>query len=608
MRYLLPSAPCDRCGQPAPRFSSADRVAVDLDLDQPTALLVTVGVHLCTVCRHYFRCQPPFLRPDGCYTNRVIATAVAAATRDGMALRRVPERLARDFWVRPSERSIRRWCRAYRAGFDFPADYQPWVVAEFSGILCVDELYQGELALLLAVDPAAPEGDRLVGYQLTREPVDAATVDAFLERLGAAGIHPAEVITDGSPLYPAVVAKVWPTAAHQLCLVHESRRLTRAALDVINRVRKELPVPPARPRRQSGGPARSFPPTDDPADVTYQRWQARRAARQAGIAAVHELARCGNSQRAIARQLGLNRRTVHTWLQLPPPTEAGAERTATWRELRLPDEATQRRQSRDERWAAIQELAAAGLSYTAIAAEVGLHRVTVSTWLRHGPPRHGPASATLACVEPPCAVPAAGNDAAPPPAPWTSWEEVRQVRDALRAHRFLLVRRTEHLNPEQQTEVDALLSGPAGSALGVARRFLEEWFALWHTPEGQRRSMRDAEQRYQAWRTRPEYQALPPLRRLLATLTQERFARLGAFLGDPTWEATNNGAERAGRAFRHQQAPHFNLRTEPEIEGAILVAACQRKATITERVVPAAARSGRGRRPRTTPTCERLAA
>ena len=51
---------------------------------------------------------------------------------------------------------------------DFATDYQPWVVESFSGILCVDEVYQGKLALLLAVDPAAPDGDRLVGYELVQ--------------------------------------------------------------------------------------------------------------------------------------------------------------------------------------------------------------------------------------------------------------------------------------------------------------------------------------------------------------------------------------------------------------------------------------------------------
>ena len=53
---------------------------------------------------------------------------------------------------------VRRWCHEYTESLDFE-DYQSQVVEEFSGILCVDEVYQGELALLLAVDPAVPDGD-----------------------------------------------------------------------------------------------------------------------------------------------------------------------------------------------------------------------------------------------------------------------------------------------------------------------------------------------------------------------------------------------------------------------------------------------------------------
>jgi hypothetical protein len=74
----------------------------------------------------------------------------------------------------------------------------------FSGILCVDEVYQGDLALLLAIDPAAPDGDRLVGYTLlpkTKE-VDQTMVKAFLERLRATGLKPDEIITDGSTQRP----------------------------------------------------------------------------------------------------------------------------------------------------------------------------------------------------------------------------------------------------------------------------------------------------------------------------------------------------------------------------------------------------------------------
>jgi hypothetical protein len=213
--WLQSQLPCDRCGQPAPAVWTIHRTAIDLELDHPVLLLVTVSVHHCEACEHYFRAQPPFLRPDAIYANRVVEKAVQAVCRDGMAMRRVPARLARDFWVQPSEGMIRRWVRTYRKSFDFVADYQPWVVSEFSGILCVDEVYQGQLAVLLAVDPAAPDGDRLVGYQLVHGHVDATIVEGFLARLKDAGVEPEQVITDGSALYPTVLSKVWSGAAHQ---------------------------------------------------------------------------------------------------------------------------------------------------------------------------------------------------------------------------------------------------------------------------------------------------------------------------------------------------------------------------------------------------------
>src|SRR5689334_17742210 len=78
VRWSLPEIPCDRCGRPARRVWEVGRTAVDLDLDRPTVLLIVVSVHACRGCRHYFRAQPPFLRPDAVYTNRVVHKAVAS--------------------------------------------------------------------------------------------------------------------------------------------------------------------------------------------------------------------------------------------------------------------------------------------------------------------------------------------------------------------------------------------------------------------------------------------------------------------------------------------------------------------------------------------------
>jgi len=85
------------------------------------------------------------------------------------------------------------------------------------------------------------------------------------------------------------------------------------------------------------------------------------------------------------------------------------------------------------------------------------------------------------------------------------------------------------------------------------------------------------------------------VRRVQAQATDERFGRLSPFLRNPRWEATNNGAERAGRAFRHRQGPHFNLRSHTSIDQALAVAAQRRKTATTMREPQRVAACRRGR-------------
>ena len=558
------------------RVLAFNQVAIDLDLEQPVLLAVTVSIHYCPACQHYFRVQPPFLRPDALYTNRVVDKAVQSVYRDGMALRRVSQRLATDFWVQPSEGMIRHWCMMYGKTFDFAQDYQPWVTREFSGILCVDEVYQGDLALLLAVDPAAPDGDRLIGYQLVHGNVSASTVESFLARLKVAGIAPDEVITDGSALYPAVLAKVWPVAAHQLCLFHETRRVTAAVLEVIQAVRKQLPSPPPSPGVGRGGPLRPQPPSADPTDPATQRWHWRHAARRAGIAEMHGLAAQGLSQRAIARQTGHNRKTVKRWLEQEPEFILVGATSGTQEATPPPARADQRilkQTARRDKRAQVHALGHQGLSYSAIARQVGLHRVTVKKWLHEALSVEADRSVTFTeeCTE-----------AVPPPAPWTNWEEVKQLRETLKEHRFLLLRRPEHLSAVEQALVTTLLEQPGCADLRVARDFLIDWYHLWTDENHQRRSVTEAQVRFEAWRADATYAALPALKRIQVHLTPARFESLSQFLHHPDWEPTNNGAERAGRAFRHRQASHFNLRQDASIERSIVVTACLHQQALAE--------------------------
>lgn len=574
--YVLREVRCSRCQNLAPCYSTAERTAIDLDLDQPTLLAITVSVHHCVTCEHYFRAQPPFLRRDAIYTNRVVDKAVQSVHRDGMAMRRVSQRLAADFWVKPSEGMIRGWCTVYGNTFNFETDYQPWVTSQFSGILCVDEVYQGDLALLLAVDPAAPEGDRLIGYQLVHGHVAAATVERFLVRLKEAGINPDEVITDGSALYPAVLAKVWPMAAHQLCLFHETRRVTAAVLEVIRAVRKQLPNPPPMPGAGRGGPLLPHPPTDDLSDPATLRWHWRRAMRRAGIAEVHALAAEGLSERAIARQTRHSRQTIRQWLKQEAEFLLVATAPDTETATPPPAGAGQRALKqivRRDRLAQVHALGNQGHSYSAIARRVGLHRVTVKKWLQQALPPETEHS-TLE--------PEVSAEQTRPPAPWASWDEVQQVREMLKEHRFLLLRRPEHLNAAEQALVSDLLKSPAGSDLRVARAFLVDWYRLWTDENHDRRALAEAQACFEAWRTDTAYAAIPALKRVQSRLTPARFERMSQFLRQPDWEATNNGAERAGRAFRHRQASHFSLRTASSIERSIVVSACLRKRTLAE--------------------------
>lgn len=112
--------------------------------------------------------------------------------------------------------------------------------------------------------------------------------------------------------------------------------------------------------------------------------------------------------------------------------------------------------------------------------------------------------------------------------------------------------------------------------------------------------------RYRAWRQNPDYARLAPLRRIQQSVDVPRFERLSRFLANPTWEATNNGAERMDRTFRHVSAPHFTLRTPTSIDQALKVRACLGKEAATLQAPLPANRSRRGRPRRDLPM--RLAA
>ena len=48
------------------------------------------------------------------------------------------------------------------------------------------------------------------------------------------------MVTDGSNLYPAVLAELWPAADHQLCAFHILKEINQLILDAVRRLRTAM--------------------------------------------------------------------------------------------------------------------------------------------------------------------------------------------------------------------------------------------------------------------------------------------------------------------------------------------------------------------------------
>ena len=127
------------------------------------------------------------------------------------------------------------------------------VLEHFSGTLCVDELHLGRFTLLLATDPLS---DLPVAFAL----VDANDQDhmrRFLKNLKNWGLIPKVVVTDGSNLYPAVLAELWPEAEHQLCVFHVIKDINKLILDAVRRMRTAMSRRGKAGRKKKRGRKRS---------------------------------------------------------------------------------------------------------------------------------------------------------------------------------------------------------------------------------------------------------------------------------------------------------------------------------------------------------------
>jgi hypothetical protein len=227
-------APCPHCGRRGRRKRLLRRRVRTLAYRCVAWLEVTYAEYRARCgCGKYFRTWPLDVPPKADYDATVRQAVLDRLLRDRLNVEQTRAAMRRDFLVALSEGFVYD-CLRWQLGRLDLACHRQMVLQRFSGVLCVDELHLGADTLLLATDPLAdlPVGFALVGAN------DQEHMGRFLRNLARWGLQPAVVVSDGSGLYPELLAAIWPHAQHQLCVFHLLRDVLNKVLDAVRRLRR----------------------------------------------------------------------------------------------------------------------------------------------------------------------------------------------------------------------------------------------------------------------------------------------------------------------------------------------------------------------------------
>ena len=244
--------PCPECGKPGHRKDTHTRRIRDIAYGEIVVIELTVGEYRagCTCCKT-FRSQVEGIEPRAEYTNRVRDAVIDRLLDDGMCMNRLQESMKRDFLLDLSDGFLYDCLDWKVRQAEMPA-YRQWTLDNFSGTLCIDELHLGHRTLLLATDPI---GDFPVAFALVSAN-DQDHMSRFLNNLRNHGFSPKVVVTDGSNLYPKILAEIWPEAEHQLCVFHVIKDINTHVFDALRRMRRKLAQKRGRKRRR-GRPSKT---------------------------------------------------------------------------------------------------------------------------------------------------------------------------------------------------------------------------------------------------------------------------------------------------------------------------------------------------------------
>ena len=137
-------------------------------------------------------------------------------------------------------------------------DYLNEVLADFSGYLAIDEVYDGPFCILSIVDNRR---HRRLAFRVLEHAPTHTDIRSFLGdfkgQLESRQLQVKGITTDGSPLYPKPLAELWPDVRHQLCEFHVIKEITKAVLHAVAKLRKELSARIPKQRRGRPGKAQN---------------------------------------------------------------------------------------------------------------------------------------------------------------------------------------------------------------------------------------------------------------------------------------------------------------------------------------------------------------
>jgi hypothetical protein len=230
-------APCPKCGKHGRRKRKLPPRRVRTVAYKAVAYLeVTCGEYQARCdCSKTFRNTPEGVLPRATYDNKVRDLVLDRILKDGMNVEQTLESLHREFLLDLSTGFVSDVLHGHAAQLDM-SEHRRMVLGHFSGTLCVDELHLGRFTLLLATDPL---NDLPVAFALVAAN-DQDHMRRFLKNLKTWGLNPRVVVTDGSNLYPGVLAELWSDAEHQLCVFHVIKDINKLILDAVRRMRKAM--------------------------------------------------------------------------------------------------------------------------------------------------------------------------------------------------------------------------------------------------------------------------------------------------------------------------------------------------------------------------------